>query len=286
MGRYYALADGEQAAVAEAIREHYLPRGAGDALPDTRAGDAVALADKIDVLAGIFAIGQKPTGTRDPFALRRAAIGVLRIVLEHRLDLDLLALLERAVALQPLADLSARAGQVVGRDLRFHTRAAARTVSGAQRGQRHQHRNVRCRARDPATLAAGLRCAAECTGRLSWRGRKAPVWRRPTSASPTYCASPRTRHRRPSTPGYCASTRNANCSCARIAARPGRCGASQGQYANALELLAGLRAAVDEFFDHVLVNDPDIALRNNRLALLAQLRALFAGIADLSRLPG
>jgi glycyl-tRNA synthetase beta chain len=89
MGTYYALADGESAEVAVAIREHYLPRGAGDELPETHAGLAVALADKLDTLAGIFDIGEKPTGTKDPFGLRRAAIGLLRILIEKRLDLDL-----------------------------------------------------------------------------------------------------------------------------------------------------------------------------------------------------
>jgi glycyl-tRNA synthetase beta chain len=89
MGTYYALADGEPAEVAVAIREHYLPRGAGDELPETHAGLAVAIADKLDTLAGIFDIGEKPTGAKDPFGLRRAAIGLLRILIEKRLDLDL-----------------------------------------------------------------------------------------------------------------------------------------------------------------------------------------------------
>jgi glycyl-tRNA synthetase beta chain len=89
MGTYYALADGEPAEVAVAIREHYLPRGAGDELPETHAGLAVAIADKLDTLAGIFEIGEKPTGAKDPFGLRRAAIGLLRIVIEKRLNLDL-----------------------------------------------------------------------------------------------------------------------------------------------------------------------------------------------------
>jgi glycyl-tRNA synthetase beta chain len=97
MGTYYALADGEPAEVAVAIREHYLPRGAGDELPETHAGLAVAIADKLDTLAGIFEIGEKPTGAKDPFGLRRAAIGLLRIVIEKRLDLDLRKLI--AVAL-------------------------------------------------------------------------------------------------------------------------------------------------------------------------------------------
>ncbi|NBX40653.1 MAG: glycine--tRNA ligase subunit beta, partial [Gammaproteobacteria bacterium] len=102
MGAYYAAADGEDAEVAAAVREHYLPRGAGDALPTTRTGSIVALADKLDTLAGIFATGQKPSGNKDPFGLRRAAIGVLRIVLEQKLDLDLAELAQIAVAAQPV----------------------------------------------------------------------------------------------------------------------------------------------------------------------------------------
>jgi glycyl-tRNA synthetase beta chain len=102
MGCYYAEAEGLPREVSQAIEEHYRPRYAGDALPETRIGQAVALADKIDTLVGIFAIEQRPTGTKDPFALRRAALGVLRIVLECRLDLDLLELLGAAAAAQPV----------------------------------------------------------------------------------------------------------------------------------------------------------------------------------------
>jgi glycyl-tRNA synthetase beta chain len=106
MGSYYALADGEPPEIAKGIVEHYLPRGAGDALPDSSIGVAVALADRIDTLTGIFAIGQKPSGTKDPFALRRAAIGVLRILLEKRLGLDLLGLIERSLELHALRERS------------------------------------------------------------------------------------------------------------------------------------------------------------------------------------
>ncbi|MBC7984777.1 MAG: glycine--tRNA ligase subunit beta, partial [Candidatus Obscuribacterales bacterium] len=103
MGRYYALADGKSTELAEAIREHYLPRGAGDELPVTSIGMALALADKIDTIAGVFAIDQKPTGAKDPFGLRRAAIGILRILIERQLAVDLTALIAHAVKLQPLA---------------------------------------------------------------------------------------------------------------------------------------------------------------------------------------
>ncbi len=91
LGRYYALHDGEPDAVAQAIEEHYLPRFAGDRLPESAAGRALALADRVDTLAGVFAAGQRPTGDKDPFGLRRAASGVLRIMMESGLDLDLQA---------------------------------------------------------------------------------------------------------------------------------------------------------------------------------------------------
>src|SRR5258708_18124910 len=102
MGRYYAEAQGEPEELARALEEHYRPRYAGDSLPTTKTGQAVALADKIDTLVGIFAIEQRPTGTKDPFGLRRAAVGVLRILLEAQLELDLVEVLGAAAAAQPV----------------------------------------------------------------------------------------------------------------------------------------------------------------------------------------
>ena len=130
MGRYYATADGEPADVASAIDEHYMPRGAGGELPGTGAGIAVALADKLDTLAGIFSIGQKPTGTKDPFGLRRAAIGVLRILIEKKLDLDLRALVDaRGAGCSRERRRDGRAGA-----LGLLHRAAARRISSKRRG--------------------------------------------------------------------------------------------------------------------------------------------------------
>src|SRR5699024_10410608 len=101
MGRYYAAASGEDPQVATAIEEQYRPRHAGDGLPQTKLGQALALADRLDTLAGIFAIGQRPTGEKDPFGLRRAALVIVRILVEQRLDLDVNALIATAVAQQP-----------------------------------------------------------------------------------------------------------------------------------------------------------------------------------------
>ena len=122
MGAYHAAADGEHAEVIAAIREHYQPRGAGDALPTTATGTTLALADRLDTLAGIFGIGQKPSGTKDPFALRRAAIGVLRILLEQRRDLDVGVLVDAAVALQPVktATTAAEVREFILERLRAH----------------------------------------------------------------------------------------------------------------------------------------------------------------------
>jgi len=112
MGRYYAQHDGEHAEVAEALREQYLPRFAGDELPGTPTGMAVAIADKLDTIAGIYATGQKPTGTRDPFGLRRAALGLLRISIERGLDLDLQQLIVQALGSLPFKAPEAAATEV------------------------------------------------------------------------------------------------------------------------------------------------------------------------------
>src|SRR5690606_37350115 len=101
MGRYYAGASGEAAVVSEAIGEQYLPRFAGDSLPESPAGQALAVADRLDTLAGIFSLGRRPSGNRDPFGLRRAALGIVRIVVEKELELDLVALIAKAITLQP-----------------------------------------------------------------------------------------------------------------------------------------------------------------------------------------
>jgi glycyl-tRNA synthetase beta chain len=287
MGRYYALADGEPAAVAQAIEEQYLPRGAGDALPGSDLGDAVALADKIDTLAGIFATGQKPSGTRDPFGLRRAAIGVLRIVLEHRLELDLLALLQEAVRLQPLPDITVRAAALVAEVYDFvferlraqylEREAAISTEMFdavlANRPASLLDFDARLRALLAFTATPAGASLAAANKRIANILRKSKL----AEAGSTMAVSAALLRE----PAEQALQRDLEALRAPVEAATGA-----RRYSEALDLLAGLRAPVDQFFDGVLVNDPDEALRNNRLALLAQVRMLFAGIADLSRLPG
>ena len=145
MGRYYAEAQGEPEELARALEEHYRPRYAGDSLPTNKTGQALALADKIDTLAGIFAIEQRPTGAKDPFGLRRAALGLLRILLEGRLELDLVELLEVAAAAQPV-----RRDGVANEVLRVHRGKAAGLAGGRSR---HHGRDARRGVRESPALA-------------------------------------------------------------------------------------------------------------------------------------
>jgi glycyl-tRNA synthetase beta chain len=282
MGRYYALADGVPAGVADAIAEHYLPRGAGDVLPGSEAGVSVALADRLDTLAGIFALGQKPTGTKDPFGLRRAAIGVLRIALEKNLDLDLQHWIQRAVELQ-----SVRAeGSVAELQAYLHERMRgllAESVAGASSEMfdavmAAQPRSPRDAAARLAALAAFLQ-RPEAAALAAANKRIANILKK--SAAESGAAAPQVdRARLALAPEQALHAALLACE------TPVRAAIAAGDYAGALAQLAGLRGAVDAFFDQVMVNDPDPVLRANRHALLAALRDLFAGLAEFSRLPG
>jgi glycyl-tRNA synthetase beta chain len=291
MGRHYALADGEAPRVAEAISEHYLPRGAGDALPASSVGDALALGDKLDTLAGIFATGQKPSGNSDPFGLRRAAIGVLRIVLEHRLDLNLVELIERAVRLQPIAGIDTQAALVAANVYGFvMERARAQYLERAADNGISTEMFDAVLATRPASLLdfdARLRALVAFVARpegvslASANKRIANILRKSEAATTAAESAPTVDD------ALLREDAERELRQALLALREQVVAAvSARDYARALDLLAGLKPSVDAFFDRVLVNDTDPALRNNRLALLAELRALFSGIADLSRLPG
>ena len=285
MGRYYALLDGELPEVADAIREHYLPRSAGDGLPISNTGIALALADKLDTLAGIFAIGQKPSGTRDPFGLRRAAIGVLRMLIERRLDLDLRGFIERAVALQPLtaARTADEAYDYILERLRaYYLEGAGRAAATSAISTEMFDAVLATQPRSPLDFDARLQGlaaflllpeAASLTAankRIANILRKADGARRATVDVGVLKAPAEVR------------LFDAMRSLASAVSNT----TAQREYAASLGHLAQLRSAVDTFFDEVMVMDPDERLRSNRLALLEELRGLFAGVADLSRLPG
>jgi glycyl-tRNA synthetase beta chain len=284
MGRYYATADGEPTEVAAAIDEHYMPRGAGGALPVTGAGTAVALADKLDTLAGIFAIGQKPSGTKDPFGLRRAAIGCLRILVENKLDLDMQALIARAVALQPVPNPAAamEVWDYMVERLRAYFLDSANVASVANVSTEMFDAVRAGNPTSPLDFAARLEAlatfltlpeAASLTAankRISNILKKAEAGTAGTVDVGTL--------REPAEKALHEA----------LAGMLSQLERSMGKrdYAAALAKLATLRPVVDAFFDVVMVNAEDATLRRNRLALLSQLRQQFTRIADLSCLPG
>lgn len=277
MGRYYAQHDGEAAPVAQALDEQYMPRHAGDALPRGAIGAVLSLADKIDTLVGIFATGRKPSGTKDPYGLRRAALGVLRILIEgeHALDLkqtlqDSANCFEKTIGADAVvddvfayimdrlrayyADLSidvdvvdAVMAQLPVRALDFHQRVLA------------------VQAFRQLPQAQSLAAANKRIGNILKQYEGEP----PASIDKKLLREVSEQ----------ALAKQLN------ALRPKALALfDAGDYGAALKLLAGLRDAVDAFFDQVMVMDEDVALKNNRIALLGQLRALFLRVADLSRL--
>lgn len=278
MGRYYALNDGEPAAVAEALVEQYLPRQSGGALPQTEVGAALAIADRLDTLVGIFGIGQPPTGSKDPFALRRAALGVLRIIVERELPLDLQPLLEAAAA----AHRNLPRGASVVAEVRdymlerfraWYADAGLRVecVMAVQARGVTAPLDVDRRVRAVSAFSALPEAAtlAAANKRVANILQKQVEGSVPVSVDPALFQDA-------AESALAAALESAIDACAPLLAR--------GDYSAALIRLAELRAPVDDFFGQVLVMSEDTALRNNRMALLARLRAAFLAVADISAL--
>jgi glycyl-tRNA synthetase beta chain len=282
MGGYNAQADGEAPEVETAIREHYLPRGAGDALPSSDTGVAVSVADKLDTLAGIFAIGQKPTGAKDPFGLRRAAIGILRTLIEKQLEVDLRGLIERAVALQPVQ--SERVADEIYEYVMERLRAYYLEGKTAPAITTEMFDAVLAtQPRSPLDFDARLRALSsflempEATSLTAANKRIANILRKSEEVTAAIEVDIDALRENAEIRLYDA-VRGLRESVSAATARR--------EYTAALGQPAQLRPAVDGFFDQVMVNADDPKLRANRLALLAGLRGLFGGVADLSRLPG
>jgi glycyl-tRNA synthetase beta chain len=297
MGRYYAQHDGEPAEVCEAQQEQYLPRFAGDALPATRTGMAVSIADKLDTVAGIFAIGQKPSGTRDPFGLRRAALGLLRIAIERKLDLDFRALIVHAVgsARSDIERVAAARGQVAGAvdagklyeevyEYVFDRLRAYYLEGNPGFGVTAEMFDavLATRPGSPLDFDAKLRALGEfltlpdATSLAAANKRIANILRKATEPVGDHVDAALLRDPAEQVLGeqVAAMARQVE---PRFAAR---------EYTQALRQLAALRKAVDDFFDSVMVMADDAQLRQNRLALLKRVQGLFMHVADLSRLPG
>jgi glycyl-tRNA synthetase beta chain len=297
MGQYYAKHDGEPPEVCAAQQEQYLPRFAGDALPATRTGMAVSVADKLDTIAGIFAIGQKPSGTRDPFGLRRAALGLLRIAIERRLDLDFRSLIVHAVewARADILRLAAERGQAAGvldaaklhvevYDYIFDRLRAYYLEGNPGFGVTAEMFDavLATRPASPLDFDARLRALGkflslpDAASLASANKRIANILRKATEPVGDHVDAALLRDPAEQILGEQVAGM-ARLVEPKFAAR---------EYTEALQLLSALRKAVDEFFDSVMVMADDPALRNNRLALLKRMQGLFMHVADLSRLPG
>ncbi len=279
MGRYYAGHDGEHAEVAAAMDEQYLPRYAGDDLPTTVTGQALAIADRLDTLVGIFAIGQLPSGDKDPFGLRRAALGVVRILIERELDLDLRSLLACAAAGFPdslnAADITDDLFGFMMERLRAYY-----LDSGY----------------DTDTFEAVLARQPARPLDFDQRMRAVKTFRNLPESASLAAANKRIRNilRKAGTDiarSYDSALLQEDAEQALAAAVEALdAGVSgmfeQRDYTDALCRLAALQAPVDRFFDDVMVMADDEELRDNRLALLNALSGLFLRVADISRLQG
>ena len=288
MGGYYARHDGEDEEVCTALGEHYAPRQAGDRIPTSPAGRALALADRLDMLAGLFAVGRRPKGASDPFGLRRAALAALRICIEGGVDINLPDRLKEALALQPaetpepgevrreiydfmlerlrswyLDDLHPEAGSIRISPELF---AAVRARSPASPLDFHKRLTAlhgfleKPAANDLAAANKRIANILRSAGEPVAASVDADLLREPeerTLRASYLLLLPRFRQRMDAV-----------------------------DYAAALELLASLQAPLADLFDRVMVMSDDDSLRRNRLALLAEIRATLLEVADLSLLPG
>jgi len=277
-GSYYATHDGEEADVASALAQQYWPKFAGDQLPETLTACAVGLADRLDTLCGIFGIGQAPTGSKDPFALRRASLAVLRIIVEKDLDLDLRECLDLAVAQYPDGLINEGTTEQVFSYMIERFRAwyededipvevfravSARNLSRPVDIQRRVHAVYAFTLLPEANaLAAANKRVSNILGKLETNHVFSDV-------STNLLVEPQEKELFQT-----------------LHALKDVCSEhiQGGQYTEALAVLAGLRGPVDAFFDDVMVNAEDAALRDNRLNLLKTLRDTFLEVADISQL--
>ena len=283
MGACYAREAGEPDAVADAIEESYLPRFAGDAIPRTPAGRALALAERLDTLAGIFGIGLGPTGDRDPFALRRSALGTLRILVEGEIDADLEALLRAAVeGYGEVLDAGREslAGEVfefVVERLRGWSEAPPDVFAAV-----HARRPVR-----PLDFVRRMRAVQsfralpEAASLAAANKRIANLLRQVAEIDP---GAPRRRRSEVDRALFTDPVEDRLASQVLAVAPEVEAMLARGDYTEAMSALAGLRTGVDDFFDRVQVMTDDPAVRGNRLALLARIGDLFLETADISRL--
>jgi glycyl-tRNA synthetase len=272
MGQEYALSSGEDAAVAQAIFEHYLPRGASDELPKSAPGTVVGLADRLDSLVGLFAVGMQPTGSADPFGLRRAALGLIQILIQGQIDLDLPAAIRDAAEGQPM-EVSAETQQAV---LEF----VRRRLQGVLLETGYRHDVVEAvlaeQGDNPYRAAKTVRSLSRWVERSDW-GRLLTAYSRTArivKGVEHYELNPEALEAEASRHLFHAYQQA-------IVQLDGKCDIDA-----VLAAFEPLTEPIDRFFDDVLVMVDDAAVRENRLALLQRVTGLTAGVVDLSKLQG
>jgi glycyl-tRNA synthetase beta chain len=287
MGRYYALHDGEKKEVADAIAEHYSPLGPSDRCPSAPVSVAVALADKIDTLVGFFALDEKPTGSRDPYALRRAALGVIRLILENKLRLNLLDIFKRADFFR--AESAAGALRQVPDAELLEFFADRLKVALRDQGVRHdliaavfalggEDDLVRLLARVEA-LGAFLTSEDGANLLTAYRRASNIVRIEEGKDKIRYADAPNPALFRESAEKVLAEK-------LKLATAESGKALKAEEFAGAMAALARLRVPVDEFFNKVTVNTDDRELRANRLRLLSQIRDTLNRVADFSKIEG
>ena len=281
-GTYYARLNNEPEAVAASLEEQYLPKFSGDVLPQTPIGICLALADRLDTLVGIFAIDQAPTGSKDPFSLRRSAIGILRILIEKQLPINLVALVEQAIKGYSTADGSkiAKMGNTftqVMASLNSRYRAmyteqgvSVDTIQAVQAINPHMPLDFdqRIRAVQAFSDLPQASMLADSNKRVANILAKSEV-----SVADTVDEALLSE---PAEQNLYASVKQAQTVVQPLL--------EQADYTQVLQTLASLDEPLTQFFDNVMVNSEDTALKANRLALLKQVRALFLTVADISEL--
>ena len=273
IGGYYARHDGEADSVASAIATHYRPQGPTDDVPETPTAKAVALADKIDTLVGFFGIGAKPTGSKDPFALRRAALGVIRIILDAELSLPLATLLQKAAENYQFDAVDGDILPFIRDRLRVYLRDQNMRHDVVAAALADSSGDDLCRMADEARSLAGFLADGEGAGLMAgWRRVSSMLSAEEKKAKKSF----------PATTDPALFNDIEQRLHTALAAVPD----SDVDFASKLTALGQLRLPIDAFFDGIVVNDDDPAIRLNRLGLLAVIREKMLMVADFSKIEG
>ena len=273
IGGYYARHDGEADSVASAIATHYRPQGPTDDVPETPTAKAVALADKIDTLVGFFGIGAKPTGSKDPFALRRAALGVIRIILDAELSLPLATLLQKAAENYQFDAADEDILPFIRDRLRVYLRDQNMRHDVVAAALADSSGDDLCRMADEARSLAGFLADGEGAGLMAgWRRVSSMLSAEEKKAKKSFPAT--------TDPALFNDIEQ------RLHTALGAVPDSDVDFASKLTALGQLRLPIDAFFDGIVVNDDDPAIRLNRLGLLAVIREKMLMVADFSKIEG